>query len=345
MKAQLLTGIRQIQMQDVPAPKIVWDTDVLLKIEEVGVCGSDMHYYETGRIGSQVVQYPFIVGHECAGRVVEVGSAVKTLRIGQLVAVEPAVSCHTCDQCLAGRPHTCRKLVFLGCPGQIPGCLSEYLVMPHECCVSIEGKLTATQGVLCEPFAIGLYAVKQSQIQKGAKVVILGAGPIGLSVMAAAKALGAAKVYMTEIIEERIQLARNNGADWVGNPHQENIVTAIGKAEPGGIDIVYECAGKPETLDQGVDLLKPGGKLMMVGIPREDRVSFSPDLMRRKELTLINVRRQNHCTRQAIDLLAAGKVNLDFMVTHRFDFTQTQDAFDLVAAYKDGSVKVIIQLQ
>ena len=344
MKAQVLTGIRQMEMREVPTPKIVRDTDVLLKIEEVGVCGSDIHYYETGRIGSQVVQYPFIVGHECAGQVVEVGAGVKNLRVGQLVAVEPAISCHSCDQCLAGREHTCRKLVFLGCPGQISGCLCEYMVMPQECCFPIDGRLTATQGVLCEPFAIGLYAVKQSQIQRGAKVAVLGAGPIGLSCMAAAKANRAAKVYMTEIIEERIRLAQNNGADWVDNPHKGNIVAAISKAEPGGMDIVYECAGQSETLDQGVELLKPGGKLMLVGIPRESRVSFSPDLMRRKEITLINVRRQNHCTQQAIELIAAGKVNLDFMATHQFNFAQTQKAFDLVAGYKDGAVKVIVKL-
>jgi L-iditol 2-dehydrogenase len=344
MKAHVLTGIRQIEMREVPTPKIVRDTDVLLKIEAVGVCGSDIHYYETGRIGSQVVQYPFVVGHECAGRVVEVGAGVKNLRAGQLVAVEPAVSCHQCDQCRSGREHTCRKLVFLGCPGQIAGCLCEYLVMPAECCFPIDGKLTATQGVLCEPFAIGVYAVKQSQIQPGANIAVLGAGPIGLSVMAAAKASGASKVYMTEIIEERIRLAQNNGADWVGNPHKENIVAAISKAEPGGMDVVYECAGQPETLDQGVELLKPGGKMMIVGIPREDRISFNPDLMRRKEISLINVRRQNHCTQKAIDLQASGKVNLDFMVTHRFDFTETQKAFDLVAAYKDGAVKVIVEL-
>jgi L-iditol 2-dehydrogenase len=344
MKAQVLTGIRQMEMREIPSPKIVRDTDVLLKIEAVGVCGSDIHYYETGRIGNQVVQYPFVVGHECAGRVVEIGAAVKNLRPGQLVAVEPAVSCHQCDQCRAGREHTCRKLVFLGCPGQIAGCLCEYLVMPAECCFPIDGKLTATQGVLCEPFAIGLYAVKQSQIQHEAKVAVLGAGPIGLSVMAAAKASGAAKVYMTEIIKERIRLAQNNGADRVGNPHEENIVASINKAEPGGMNIVYECAGQSETLDQGIELLKPGGKMMIVGIPRESRVSFSPDLMRRKEITLINVRRQNHCTQQAIDLIAAGKVNLDFMATHQFDFAQTQKAFDLVAAYKDGAVKVIVKL-
>jgi threonine dehydrogenase-like Zn-dependent dehydrogenase len=162
--------------------------------------------------------------------------------------------------------------------------------------------------------------------------------------MTAAKAGGAAKIYMTEIIEERIRLAQNNGADWVGNPHKENIVMEIGKTEPGGMDIVYECAGQQEALDQGIELLKPGGKMMIVGIPRETRISFSPDLMRRKEITLINVRRQNHCTQKAIDMIAAGKANLDFMVTHRFDFDQTQKAFDLVAAYKDGAVKVIVKL-
>jgi L-iditol 2-dehydrogenase len=344
MKAQVLTGIRRMEMQDVPDPKIVRDTDVLLKIEEVGVCGSDIHYYETGRIGSQIVKYPFIVGHECAGRVVSVGKGVTGLKPGQLVAVEPAISCLQCDQCLSGREHTCRKLVFLGCPGQIAGCLSEYLVMPEECCFLIDGKLTATQGVLAEPFAIGFYAVRQSQIQLGAKIAIFGAGPIGLSCMAAAKAMGAGKIYMTEIVPERVMLAQRNGADWGGNPHQEDIVKAINNIEPGQMDIAYECAGQQETLTQAIELLKPGGKLMIVGIPREDRIYFAPDLVRRKELTLVNVRRQNHCTQKAIDLQAEGKVNLDFMVTHRFDFTQTQDAFDLVAGYKDGVVKAIIKL-
>lgn len=344
MKAQVLTGIRQMEMREIPNPRIIRPDDVLLKIEAVGVCGSDIHYFETGRIGSQIVQYPFVVGHECAGRVIEVGSAVNHLKPGQLVAVEPGISCHQCDQCLAGRPHTCRKMVFLGCPGQIPGCLSEYLVMPAECCFAIDGKLTANQGVLAEPFAIGLYAVRQSQVFSGAKVAILGAGPIGLSCMAAGRALGAGKVFMTEIIKERLQLARENGAEWVGNPHQENIVQSISRLEPGGMDIVYECAGQQETLNQGIELLKPGGKLMMVGIPREERVSFCPDLIRRKEVTMINVRRQNHCTQKAIDMQAAGQVKLDFMVTHEFDFGHTWDAFDMVAGYKDGAVKAIIKL-
>lgn len=344
MKAQVLTGIRRMEMRDVPDPKLSRDTDVLLKIEEVGVCGSDIHYYETGRIGSQVVQYPFIVGHECAGRVISVGKGVTHLKPSYRVAVEPAIACHQCDQCLAGREHTCRKLVFLGCPGQVAGCLSEYLVMPQECCFPIEGKLTATQGVLAEPFAIGLYAVKQSLLQAGTKIAILGAGPIGLSCMVAARAMGTNKIYMTDIIKERVALAQNNGADWVGNPHQEDIVSAINKNEPNQMDVVFECAGQQETLDQGINLLKPGGKLVMVGIPREDRISFSPDMIRRKEITLINIRRQNHCTQKAIDMQAQSKVNLDFMATHRFGFEQTQQAFDLVAGYKDGVVKAIIKI-
>jgi L-iditol 2-dehydrogenase len=344
MKAQVLTGIRQMEMREIPRPQMVRPDDVLLKIEAVGVCGSDIHYFETGRIGSQIVQYPFVVGHECTGRVVEIGPSVNNLKPGQLVAVEPGIACHKCDQCLAGREHTCRKMVFLGCPGQIQGCLSEYLVMPAECCFNIEGKLTANQGVIAEPFAIGLYAVKQSQVFSGAKVAILGAGPIGLSCMAAARALGAQQIVMTEIIPERVKLARNNGADWVGNPHQENIVQSVCKREPGGMDIVYECAGQQDTLDQGIELLKPGGKLMMVGIPREQRVSFCPDLIRRKEITMINVRRQNHCTQKAIDMQASGQVKLDFMVTHEFDFEHTQDAFDMVAGYKEGVVKAIIKL-
>ena len=133
MKAMMLTGIRQMEMQDVPVPVIQNDNDVLLKIEYVGVCGSDVHYYETGRIGSQIVQYPYAVGHECTATVVKIGSGVIGLKEGDPVVVEPAISCGYCDQCQAGRPHTCRQLKFLGCPGQIDGCLSEYIVMPAEC--------------------------------------------------------------------------------------------------------------------------------------------------------------------------------------------------------------------
>ena len=344
MNAQMLTGIGRMELRQVPTPAIVNPADVLLKIEYVGVCGSDVHYYETGRIGSQVVQFPFTVGHECSATVAEMGSEVKNLQKGQPVVVEPAVSCWQCAQCKAGRPHTCENLKFLGCPGQIAGCLSEYLVMPAECCLPTHDAITLQQGVLCEPFAIGVYAVQQSGLSDGQTAAIFGAGPIGLSCLAAAQYEDASAIYMTEKIPERIEIAQNAGADWVGNPETEDVVAEISRQYPGGVDIAFECAGQQETLDQAIRILKPGGKLMMIGIPREDRVSFCPDLIRRKEIAIINVRRQDHCTQKAIDRIASGKVNLDYMITHTYPFEQTQQAFDLVAGYRDGAIKALIKV-
>lgn len=344
MKAAVLTGIGQMEVREVPDPTIQKDTDVLLRIETVGVCGSDVHYYETGRIGSQVVQFPYIVGHECAATVAEVGSAVRGVEVGQKVVVEPAVSCHNCDQCKLGRENTCSSLRFLGTPGQGQGCLSEYLVMPDECCFPTHEKITLEQGALCEPLAIAVYAVKQSRPPEAANVAILGAGPIGLSCMIAARARGVRNCYMTEKIDARAGIASHAGATWVGNPLEDDVVAGILEQEPAGVDVVYECAGQQETIDQAVDLLKPGGKLMLIGIPREDRVSFAIDKIRRKEVTIVNVRRQNGCTQAAIDLVASGQVDVDFLVTHRFELDRTQEAFDLVAGYRDGVVKAMIQL-
>jgi len=343
MKAVVLTGIKQMEIQDWPDPAIERDTDVLLKIERVGVCGSDVHYYETGRIGSQVVQYPYIVGHECTATVAAVGDSVTTVNMGDPVVIEPAVSCHNCDQCNRGRENTCCNLRFLGTPGQGPGCLSEYIVMPQECCFLTHGKLSLEQGVLCEPLAIAVYAVEQSHIVEGSNVAILGAGPIGLSCLVSAKAAGAKGVYMTEKIGERMQVAGKGGAGWVGNPERQDIVKDILEMQPTGVDIVYECAGQQETIDQAVELLTPGGTLMLIGIPREDRVSFSIDKIRRKEITIVNFRRQNNCTGKAMDLVASGKVDVDFMITHRFKMEQAKEAFDMVAEYADGVVKALIE--
>lgn len=344
MKAQVLTGITQIELADVAMPEVASDADVLIKIVEVGVCGSDVHYYETGRIGSQVVEYPFTVGHECGGVVTAVGKGVSLVKVGDEVVVDPASPCYQCDQCLAGRENTCRNLTFLGCPGQVEGCLCEYIVMHESSCFPTDGEITMTQGTLCEPFAIGLYAVRQANLSKNAKVAILGSGPIGLSCMAAAKAEGISDIYMTDKIKERVDIAAANGASWAGNPGSEDVVKAIYQRQPFGMDVVFECAGEQDTIDQALELLKPGGKLMVIGIPRSQRISYDTDLSRRKEITVINVRRQNGCTQKAIDLIASGKANIDFMVTHTFNFARSKEAFNLVAGYRDGVVKAIIKL-
>lgn len=344
MKAVVLTGIRRMGLVDVSEPSIKRDSDVLLRVEMVGVCGSDVHYYETGRIGSQVVEYPFIVGHECAATVKAVGAAVTRVRAGDSVVVDPAISCGACDQCRQGRRNTCRNLKFLGCPSQVEGCLCEYIVMPEDCCFPIGGKITLAEGVACEPLAIGLYAVKQANLPKDAKIAILGAGPIGLSCLLSAKAENTNACYVTEKIEERVEVAKENGATWVGNPDEEDVVGEILKGRPGGIDVVFECAGQQETIDQAIELLKPGGKLLVIGIPRTERISCAIHDLRRKEITVVNVRRQNECVQPCIDLIASKKIDVDFMITHRFKLEQTQEAFDMVAGYRDGLIKALIEI-
>jgi len=345
MKAMQLTGIKQISLVELPDPVIANDTDVLIKMKTLGVCGSDIHYYKQGKIGSQVIQFPFALGHEGAGQVVAVGEAVKHIKVGQRIAIEPAMSCGECDQCLAGRLHTCRKLKFLGCPGQAEGCLSEYLIMPESSCIPVSDKLSYDQAAISEPLAIGVYAVKQSIPIKGTKIGILGFGPIGMSVLLPALAQGADKVYVTDKINERLEIAKKCGASWIGNPEQEDIVTSIVGKEPLLLDVVFECCGKQEAIDQAIEILKPGGKLMIIGIPEFSRWSFDVDLLRRKEITITNVRRQVGCVESALEMMSKGIVDVSLMPTHRFSFDETQKAFELVAGYRDGVMKAMIDFE
>ncbi len=323
-------------------PEIRNENEVLVKMKVVGICGSDVHYYSLGKIGSQIVNYPFPVGHEGAGEVVRVGNSVTRVKPGDRIAIEPAMPCGECDQCLENRPHTCRKLRFLGCPGQADGCLSEYIVMPENSCFKIADSMSYTEAAISEPLAIGVYAVNQSIPMQGATIGILGFGPIGMSVILPAIAKGAGKIYVTDLIEERLTIAKGCGATWTGNAGKEDIVNQIKKEEPLLLDVIFECCGKQEAMDQAIELLKPGGKLMIIGIPEFDRWSFSVDKLRHKEICIQSVRRQNHSVEEALKLMETRGVNVDHMATHRFSFDQTKAGFDLVTGYKDGVMKAMI---
>ena len=342
MKAALLTGIHRFDVTDVPTPQIVHDTDVLIRIGTVGVCGSDVHYFTTGRIGSQVVEFPFTIGHETAGIVESVGGKVTRVRPGQRIAVDPSVSCGECDQCKAGREHTCRRLLFLGCPTQLEGCLGEYLVLPEECCYPIPDSMTFAQATLSEPLAIGVYAVEQSGIRGDASVGILGAGPIGMSVFHVLRTRKTGSVIITDKIEDRLKKAAALKPAWAGNPDRVDVVAEVGRIVPLMLDVVFECSGDPAASLQGVQLLKPGGKLVIVGIPEVDEIAFPIHELRRKEITIHNIRRQVRCTQKALDLLASGAVAMDAMATHAFTLDRTQEAFELVSGYKDGVMKAMI---
>ena len=342
MKAVMLTGIRQFEIKEVPDPKIINDTDVLIRIKSVGVCGSDIHYYTTGRIGSQIVQFPFIIGHEAAGIVEKTGKSVTRVKPGQRIAIDPAVSCGHCDQCKAGRENTCRELLFLGCPTQLEGCLCEYIVLNEKSCFPIKDTMTFDQATLSEPLAIGIYAVERSMLHNKANVAILGVGPIGMSVFHVLRTKNVGDVYITDKIEERLSFSKKLNPKWIGNPDNSNVLKEISAIDPLMIDVVYECSGDPAAIKQGIQLLKPGGVLVIVGITEADEVSFPVHELRRKELTIVNIRRQVHCTQKAIDLLANVKINMDALATHHFHLEEISKAFDLVENYRDGVMKAII---
>ncbi len=331
-----------MKMVKVPKPGIVNPGDVLIKMVKVGVCGSDIHYYTDGKIGSQVVEYPFTVGHECAGIVEKVGNGVSRVKTGDRVAIDPAMPCFQCDQCKSGRFHTCRKLKFLGCPGQAEGCLSDFIVMPETSCFPIADSVSFDEAVISEPLAIGYYATKLAGSLKDKNIGILGFGPIGMSVLLPALVENTGRIYVTDKINARLKIAEKCGASWIGNPDEKDIVKEIISKEPALLDMVFECCGKQEAVDQAIKLLKPGGKLLIIGIPEFDHWSFPTDDFRRKEIAVQNVRRQNECTHAVLELIAEQKVDVKPMVTHHFPFKETDKAFELVAGYKDGVMKAMI---
>jgi len=345
MKKVVLTGIRSMQLINDSIPEITHSNEVKIKIATIGVCGSDIHYYAEGKIGTQVVSYPFPVGHECSGIIEEIGKDVKQVKVGDLVVVDPAVHCGKCDQCNSGRPHTCRNNRFLGCPGQLDGCLTEYIVMPEFTCFPVTGKLNAVQAALIEPLTIGVYTVNLAEIKnKNVATGIFGAGPIGLSVLMKLLADGISNIGMIEPLDYRLKRAGEIGAKYLINPETENVEETITKQEELLLDVVFEASGEQEAVSNAVKILKPGGKLVLVGIPPDAKYTFDMDLMRRKELTVINVRRQNHCVEEAIELVVSGKIDVEKMVTHNFSLEETDVAFDIVEGYKDNAIKAMVNL-
>jgi L-iditol 2-dehydrogenase len=342
LKAVYLTDPGHFATREVPDPELASPSDVRLKVGAVGVCGSDLHYYRTGRIGSQVLSDPWIMGHECTATVERVGAAVKGLAPGDRVAVDPLIACGRCDQCRSGRLNTCRQQRFLGCPNQQHGCMCELLVMPAACCFRVPNHLSAGAAVMVEPFAIALHAQRLWGDPLGKAVGVLGAGPVGLCVLGALRLAGVAATAVTDRLGYRLDMARSLAATSTHHSERSDVVREILAAHPNGLDAVFDCSGEQAALDQAVSLLKPGGTLVVIGIPEADRVSFDINALRRKEIDIINVRRQNDCTERAVEILGSGQLDLDPVITHDFSLSESNAAFDLVANYRDDVAKALI---
>jgi L-iditol 2-dehydrogenase len=341
MRASRLHGVRDLRLEDLPRPT-PGPGEVLLKVAAVGVCGSDVHYYVDGRIGDQVVTDPIIMGHEFSAWVAELGVSVEGLEIGQLVAVEPAISCGECEWCQHGHPNLCPDVRFCGTPP-----IDEYTVMPVENCFPLPEGFGSVEGAMLEPLGIAIHAVDLAHLKPGQTVAVLGAGPIGLLTAAVAKASGASAIYMTEPLAYRRQFALNYVADAALNPYENgtDVVTEIMHLTgERGVDVAFEAAGASETPDQAGALARPGGKVIIAGIPSDDTMTLTASTARCKGLTIKLVRRMKHTYPRAIRMVQTGMVDVKSLATHTFPLERIAEAFEMVAAYDDGVLRAMIQV-
>ncbi|MHB8899488.1 MAG: zinc-dependent alcohol dehydrogenase [Thermoguttaceae bacterium] len=344
MREARFTALRKIAVADVAEPSIQQADQVKVRIDRVGICGSDVHYFVHGRIANRVVTYPATLGHECAGTVVDAGDQADLIP-GTRVAVDPALTCGRCDQCRSGRSNTCRHLQFLGTPQEAPGAVADFRVLPARNCLPIPDSLSLDDAALIEPLSVGLHSVRLGQLTDAQRIGILGCGPIGLSVLLCARSQARGlTAFATDLLPERVAVARACGADWAGVSDASLVETVLEK-EPLGLDCVFECSGDPACIDQAMRMLTPGGRLILVGIPPTAELTFDVHRMRTSELTFRNVRRQEGCMEPVIRMMADGHIDAAPLITHRFPLDRIEPAFEMVAAYGDGVIKAMLDLR
>ena len=333
-KALRLHGVSDLRLHDEPLP-VPGSGDLLVRVTAVGICGSDLRWLAQAGIGNERLTEPLVPGHEFAG-VID-----SSERRGQRVAVDPAISCGACEFCQGGHPNLCTAQRFAGQATQ-DGALREYLAWPLRCLYPLPDALTDADGAMLEPLGVAIHAVDLSHLRAGMTVAVLGCGPVGLLILQLARTLGAVRLIATDTLPHRLEAARLLAtvdpfqAD--GGREAGEIVAATGGR---GVDIAFETAGDNAAVEAAVASLRPGGCLVLVGIPADDRTSFSASIARRKGLTIKLSRRMKHTYPRAIHLVETGAVDVRSLVTHRFPLAQFDRAFD-VARRREG-LKVIVE--
>lgn len=343
MKVAVMEGIGKIGFteRDIPVPK---DDEVLVKLEYVGICGSDLHYYESGAIGDYVVKPPFVLGHEPGGVVVEVGKNVSHLKVGDRVALEPGKTCGHCEFCKEGKYNLCPEVIFFATP-PVDGVFQEYVAHEADLCFKLPDNVSTLEGALIEPLAVGFHAAIQGDAHLGQKAVVMGSGCIGLVSMMALKARGVSEVYVVDIMEKRLDKAMELGADGVINGAKEDVVSKVMELTGGkGADLVIETAGTEITTRQAISLTKKGSTIVLVGYSKSGEMTLPMSLALDKELTFKTVFRYRNIYPMAIDAVAKGKVNLKGIVTDIFTLDQAQEAMDHSVHNKADIVKAVIKI-
>lgn len=343
MKIAVMNGIGKMGFveRDIPRPA---DNEVLVKLEYVGICGSDLHYYENGRIGDYIVKPPFVLGHEPGGTVVEVGKNVGHLKVGDRVALEPGKTCGHCEFCRTGRYNLCPDVIFFATP-PVDGVFQEYVAHEADLCFKLPDNVSTLEGALIEPLAVGFHAANQGGAHAGQTAVVTGAGCIGLVSMMALKAEGVSRVYVVDIMQKRLDKALELGADGVINGKEKDVVKTVMELTNGsGCDLVIETAGAEKTTQQAVHMTKKGATIVCVGYNATGMVNIPMSLALDKELTIKTVFRYRHIYPMAIEAVAAGKVNLKGIVTNVFDFDDIQNAMDSSVRNKADIVKAVVKI-
>lgn len=343
MKVSIMTGIRELDFveKNIPSPS---SSQVLVKLHYVGICGSDIHYYETGRIGDYIVRPPFVLGHEAAGEVVEIGSEVTNLRVGDLVALEPGIPCGHCEFCREGKYNLCPDVSFFATP-PIDGVFQEYVAHEASFCFKLPNNVSTLEGALIEPLAVGFHAANQCDSHVGQTAIVFGAGCIGLVTMMALKARGVSRIYIVDILPKRLDKAIELGATAAINSSIQDVEKVINDiTNSRGCDIAIDTAGTETTIAQAVQVVKKGAKVVLVGYSKTGMVNFPLNLALNKEINLATIFRYRHIFPMAIDAVASEKINIKGIVTNIFEFNEIRNAMEKSIDQKSSIVKAVIKI-
>lgn len=336
MRAAVLRGPRDLYLEDRPRPQ-PGPREVLVQVASVGVCGSDTHYYDHGRIGRFVVESPLVLGHEASGRVVELGSDVTYAEVGQRVSVEPGVPDMCCEQCLAGRYNLCPQMRFFATP-PFDGAFAEYVVVHEAFAHPVPDSISNDAAALLEPLSVGVWANRKARVGVGARVLITGAGAIGLVSVQVARALGASQIIVSDVNPVRLDLARQLGATDLVDARHESVSDL--ERPP---TVLLECSGFPPVISSGIAALDRAGRAVLVGMGG-DEVTLPLSVVQEREIEVTGTFRYANTWPTAIDLVATGRVDLDRLVTGSFTLAQAELA--LTASQTDPtSVKAVVHPQ
>jgi len=343
MKTAVMTGIMEVEIQQRPIPQPK-DNEVLVKIEYVGICGSDLHYYEAGRIGDFVVEPPFVLGHEAGGTVVEVGANVKHLKVGDRVALEPGKTCGKCEFCKAGKYNLCKDVIFFATP-PVDGVFQEYVAHEAGLCFKLPENVSTMEGALIEPLAVGMHAAKQGGACLGQTAVVTGAGCIGLVTLLSLTAMGVSKVIVVDVMEKRLKKALELGADVVINGKEEDTVARLMEITEGrGFDLGIDTAGSQITVTQLIKGANKGATIVFVGYSPTGMMELPIGMSLDKELTFKTVFRYRNIYPMAIEAVASGKINIKDIVTDYFELDDIKNALDSCVHNKADIVKGVIKV-